>query len=130
MSADRIYKILYVEDDQTVITMVKAMLVDKKFEIDVAMNGSEAVTMAFRGKYDIILTDIMMPVMNGLEAAKTIKNMSPNVPILAVTSYDIVDLSKDKQIDDVLRKPVRKEELKYKIIEMIHDFENKNKKES
>jgi CheY-like chemotaxis protein len=122
---DRIYKILYVEDDPNVITMVKAMLVDKKFEIDVAMNGSEAVTLAFRKKYDIILTDIMMPIMNGLEAAKTIKNMSPNVPILAVTSYDIVDLSKDKQIDDVLRKPVRKEELKYKIIEMIHDFEIK-----
>lgn len=125
MKEERIYKILYVEDDQNVITMVKAMLVDKKFKIDVAMNGSEAVTMAFRNHYDIILTDIMMPVMNGLEAAKTIKNMTPKIPILAVTSYDIVDLSKDKQIDDVLRKPVRKEELKYKIIEMIHDFENK-----
>jgi CheY-like chemotaxis protein len=127
---ERIYKILYVEDDLNVITMVKAMLVDKKFEVDIAMNGSEAVTKAFRNHYDIILTDIMMPVMNGLEAANTIKNMTPNVPILAVTSYDIVDLSKDKQIDGVLRKPVRKEELKYKIIEMIHDFENKkeNKK--
>ena len=42
----------------------------------------------------------------------------------------LIENSKDKQIDDVLRKPVRKEELRYKIIEMIHDFENKNKKES
>jgi CheY-like chemotaxis protein len=122
---DRVYKILYVEDDHHTIELVKAMLNDKKFDLDIAMNGSEAVTMAFRNKYDIILTDIMMPVMDGLEAAKTIKHMTPKIPILAVTSYDIVDLSRDKQIDDVLRKPVRKEELKYKIVDMIHSFENK-----
>jgi len=122
---EKIYKILYVEDDINVITMVKAMLSDKKFDVDIAMNGSEAVTKVFRNQYNLIMTDIMMPVMDGKEAALTIKKMTPNVPILAVTSYDVVDLSKDKQIDDVLRKPVRKEELKYKIIEMIHKFEKK-----
>jgi len=103
-------RILHVDDDQNFINMVKLMLKDSQFKIDVAYNGEEAVTKAFRHIYDIIIMDIMMPVMDGKTASKTIKGMSPNIPILALTAYEIDNL-KSYKIDYVLRKPITKEVL-------------------
>jgi CheY-like chemotaxis protein len=119
MEKFEIYRILHVEDDQNFIDLVRIMLNNKLYELDVAHDGSEAVTKAFRNKYDLIIMDIMMPVMDGKIASKTIKSMSPNVPILALTAYDNVDLNEDKQFDYLLRKPITKKILRDKISEIL-----------
>jgi len=108
--SEKVYKILHVDDDQNFIDMVKIMLKGVQFKVDNAYNGADAVTKAFRNKYDIIIMDIMMPIMDGKVASKTIKGMSPNIPILALTAYDVDDLN-SYNIDYTLRKPITKEVL-------------------
>ncbi len=124
------YRILHVEDDKLFINMVKLMLNDKRFVIDTAEDGSQAVDKAFKNTYDIILMDIYMPRMDGRIAAKTIKEMSPDVPIVALTACDYTDLVGLPQFDFILRKPITKDVLWDKIIEVagkyIQDKKNKN----
>ena len=117
-----VYRILHVEDDKLFIEMTKLMLNDKMFEIETAEDGSDAVDKAFKNKYDIILMDIMMPVMDGKIAAKTIKSFSPLVPIVALTACEISEVKGLPQIDLVLRKPVPKLLLRETIIELSDKF--------
>ena len=119
------YRILHVEDDKLFISMVKLMLNDKKFIIDTAEDGSQAVDKAFKNTYDIILMDIYMPKMDGKIAAKTIKEMSPNLPIVALTACDYTDLVGLPQFDFILRKPITIEVLWNKIIEVVDDYPKK-----
>ena len=92
MSDNKTYRILHVEDDKLFQTMVRLMLNDKMFIIDTAENGSIAVDKAFKNIYDIILMDVFMPIMDGRVAAQTIKNMSPDIPIIALSACEISDL--------------------------------------
>lgn len=124
------YRILHVEDDKLFISMVKLMLNDKIFKIDTAEDGSEAVDKAFKNIYDIILMDVYMPEMDGRIAAATIKSMSPNLPIVALTACEFSDLVGLPQFDYILRKPVTKKELWDKVVEVASKYikEKKNKK--
>ncbi len=126
MSDNKTYRILHVEDDKIFQTMIKLMLNDKMFIIDTAENGSIAVDKAFKNIYDIILMDVFMPVMDGRIAAQTIKNMSPNIPIVALSACDISDLINLPQFDYILRKPISKQALWDKIVEVVDKNRNKD----
>jgi len=110
-------KILHVEDDETFIELVDMMLSGKHYKVDVANNGADAVDMAFKDIHDIILMDIKMPIMDGREATKIIKNALSHIPIIAVTAYDIDIRGEDSFFDDLLRKPFTKKLLQEKIME-------------
>jgi CheY-like chemotaxis protein len=129
MSDNKTYRILHVEDDKLFQTMVRLMLNDKMFIIDTAENGSIAVDKAFKNIYDIILMDVFMPIMDGRVAAQTIKNMSPDIPIIALSACEISDLINLPQFDYILRKPISKQVLWDKIVEVVNKNKNKNKDE-
>jgi len=117
-----IYRILHVEDDKLFISMVKLMLNNKMFIIDTAEDGSEAVDKAFKNIYDIILMDVYMPKMDGRIAAETIKSMSPDLPIVALSACELSDLFGLPQFDLILRKPVTKQVLWDTIIEVAGKY--------
>lgn len=80
--------ILVAEDDDSNFKLIEAIL-GKKYDIVWAKNGEEAVE-AFeenRDKASAILMDIKMPVMDGLEATRIIRTMSPGIPIIMQTAY-------------------------------------------
>ena len=79
-------RILLVDDIEVNREIVLMMLGQFGFEIDTAADGREAVDMAEKNPYDIILMDIQMPVMNGYEAAAAIKKSGNAVPIIAMTA--------------------------------------------
>lgn len=91
-----------------------------------AANGQEAVDLALTGNYSLILMDIMMPVMDGFEATKIIKDAKPDVPVIALTAIS-EDINKENfdnnQFVKVLTKPVDAEIL-YKFID---EYANKHK---
>jgi len=86
-------KILYVDDDNINQEMITLMLFQRGFEIETASNGQEAVEAVRNGTYDLVLMDVQMPVMDGIEATKIIRSWEDgnhNTPIIALTANDMV----------------------------------------
>lgn len=114
-------KILLAEDDRVNQTVLARMLEEKGHNVDIANNGVETVSMYKKGEYDIVLMDIQMPVMDGIEATKQIRaieteSMGSHVPIIALTAFALHgDKEKflSKGIDEYISKPVQMEELFY-----------------
>ena len=101
-------RILVAEDNDSNFILMTYIL-KKYYQYDRAKNGQEAVEMAGKTDYDIVLMDIKMPVMDGLEATKKIKEMHPNLPIIALTANAFDSdrqLAFDAGCDDFLTKPV------------------------
>ena len=113
-SADGItdINILVAEDNDSNYMLVETMLVDHHLER--AYNGKEAVDMAKSKKYSIRLMDIRMPVMDGLEATRTIRKFDDKTPIVALTANSF-DSDREAALDAgctaYLAKPVRHKEL-------------------
>ncbi len=83
-------KILLVEDNQVNQLVATAMLAAQGYLVDVAGNGLEGVKAVINGNYDIVLMDIQMPEMNGVEATREIRALdgdNSSIPIIAVTAH-------------------------------------------
>ena len=83
-----------IADDHPIMREGLATVLDQEEDVEVvsqAENGSEAVTMAGRLRPDVILMDLQMPVMDGVEAILKIKEETPNVGIIILTTYDTDD---------------------------------------
>ncbi|WP_298286280.1 PAS domain-containing protein [uncultured Lutibacter sp.] len=111
--------ILIVEDEEINYTLLETLL-KEILKLDAhfihAKNGLEAVEI-FKNKsnsIDLVFMDLKMPVMNGYEAAKKIKKLSPNLPIIAQTAYTTsveIKKAKDSGCVDYLTKPIKQDEL-------------------
>jgi PAS domain S-box len=111
--------ILMVEDDQVNQLILTRMLDDKGFKVDIACNGIEALTALQKNQYDLILMDIQMPGMDGVEATEKIrerekKENCPFTPIIALTAYALQG-DRDRFLalgmDDYISKPINMREL-------------------
>ena len=78
-------RILIAEDNDSNFILMTYIL-KKYYQFDRAKNGQEAVDMVDKNDYDLILMDIKMPVMDGMEATRQIKEKRPNLPIIALTA--------------------------------------------
>ncbi len=107
-------RVLLVEDEPVNLEVTRLLLEDIHFVIDEAENGAEALRMAQEQDYAIILMDMQMPVMDGLEATRQLRRTGCNTPILAMTANAFAE---DKArcieagMDDFLTKPVDPEQL-------------------
>jgi CheY-like chemotaxis protein/PAS domain-containing protein len=114
-------RVLYVDDNDSNRALVKAVLGAQDIECETADDGRQGVEAAERGGWDIVLMDIQMPVMNGVEAAMAIRRLPDplgNVPIVAVTANtldDQLDSYRAAGMDDVVAKPINIAELMTKI---------------
>ncbi|MFO7673445.1 MAG: PAS domain S-box protein [Lutibacter sp.] len=115
--------ILLVEDNKTNQLLAKTRLERWKCTVDIANNGIEGVKKVQKKMYDLILMDIQMPVMDGYEASKIIKNdiskKVAKIPIIAMTAYATnadISLAKSSGMDDYIFKPFKPREL-YNILE-------------
>ncbi len=125
-------KVLVVEDIALNQLLMKTILSDFGFELDIASNGKIALEKLQTNTYDIILMDLQMPEMNGFEATEYIRNkMNSKIPIIALTAdVTTVDLAKCKSVgmNDYLSKPVDDDLLYHKIMEFVQKpgFEKNN----
>jgi CheY-like chemotaxis protein/nitrogen-specific signal transduction histidine kinase len=79
---------LIAEDDETSFILLRTIMTDNGYEVIHAKNGMEAVEFAHsRDDIDVILMDIRMPVMDGMEATRKIKSFRPDIPIIGQTAY-------------------------------------------
>ena len=113
-------KVLVVEDIALNQLLIKIILLDFGYDVTIADNGKIAIENLQQNKYDIILMDLQMPIMNGFEATKHIRNiMNSNIPIIALTA-DVTSVDVEKCIaagmNDYVSKPIDEKVLHAKII--------------
>lgn len=101
-------KILIAEDNDSNYILMSYLL-KKHYEISRAVNGRDAVEKVEAGTYDLVLMDIKMPEMDGLEATSIIKSKYPNLPVIALTA-NAFSSDREKAFEagcsDFLSKPV------------------------
>ncbi len=115
---DGIQTILIVEDEKSIRDVLKLNLQMDSYEVLTADNGVEAIELIKDQKIDLILMDVMLPEINGLEAANKIKSIRPDLPIIMLSALDqSVDRVKGLKAgaDDYVNKPFNYEELLLRI---------------
>jgi len=115
-------KILVVDDDVDLVAVMKGTLESKPYEVIVAYNGKEGLEKAKKEKPDLILLDIMMPVMDGFNFAEQFgKEPSlSKIPVLALTSFsESLGQPFPFQVAEYLRKPLKPKELIAKVEEHL-----------
>ncbi|MBA3759739.1 MAG: response regulator transcription factor [Gemmatimonadales bacterium] len=107
-------KILVVEDDRTVGQYVKRGLEEQRYHADLVGDGMEGLRLASGGRYDLIVLDLRLPEMNGLEVLRTLRDRGNTTPVLVLTAQDAVDFKVQALragADDYVTKPFAFEEL-------------------
>lgn len=112
MSAGNDYagkRVLVVEDEPVNREIVMILLEDRGVAFDVAEDGARAVELASQSRYDLILMDVQLPVMSGLEATQRIRALpGARTPIVAMTAGSFAEdvaLCREAGMDDFLAKP-------------------------
>ena len=107
-------RVLIVDDEADVLDLCRRILISKGYQVKTAGNGSEAIELAQRGNFDLLLTDIKMPGMTGLEIAQALKKSDPNVICVTMTGYSTMDMVLEALklgIDEFILKPFTPDEL-------------------
>lgn len=107
-------KILVIDDEQPTLRMFTLMLSAYGYEILTAENGHEGVEIFRQERPGLVLTDIKMPVMDGIEALKEIKKIDPHAEVIVITGHGDMDLAiqaLNLDATDFINKPLQREAL-------------------
>lgn len=118
-------RILVLEDDSEMREALRETLEDEGYEVTVAQRGEEAVKVASSQQFDLVVTDIKMPGIDGLEALQQVKERQPHVKSLVVTGYSNQEhtiRAVRLGVGDYMRKPFGLEEFVDRIREMVAEY--------
>ena len=104
-------KILVIDDEQPTLNMFRLLLAAYGYEILTAANGAEGLEAFERERPGVVLTDIKMPVMDGIEVLKRIKDIDPHAEVIVITGHGDMDLAiRALNLDatDFINKPVQR----------------------
>ena len=102
-------RVLWVDDEKLVRDVGRRMMTELNQQVDTAANGQEAITLLRRRAYDLMITDIGMPVMNGIQLLRKIRGKYPSMDVAILTGWDsgsFQDAEKDLGVRFLLNKPV------------------------
>ena len=101
-------RLLVVEDERKLAELLKSMLEDENHAVDIAFDGDEALDYVRAGEYDLVILDVMLPKLSGIEVARRIRAGKSRTPILMLTARTSVEdriEGLDAGADDYLTKP-------------------------
>lgn len=116
------HKILIIEDDIRVASLLQRGLTESGFKVFVVHNGKNATYEINNNTYDVVITDIMLPDVNGLELCRKIRNLHPQIPIIMLTALGTTDDKVegfDSGADDYIVKPFEIRELVARIYAIL-----------
>lgn len=102
-------KILIIDDEKSIRNAIREILEYEKFDVDEAENGLEGVVKVKGGKYDVILCDIKMPKMDGIEVLDRILLLAPDTPVVMISGHGNIETAVDalkKGAYDYISKPL------------------------
>ena len=101
-------RLLLVDDDPNMQRMVALFLNKKNFDLEIAGNGRKALEMLDSNKYDLIISDMQMPLMDGAELLQKIRGKKIKTPVILISAYTSLDMPNEANTSDfaaVLFKP-------------------------
>lgn len=116
--------ILYVEDEKEIREQLSKLLARRINELYTAENGEIGLKLFKEQKVDVVITDIQMPIMDGLEMAEEIRNINADVPIIVITAFNESDYLL-KSIDLAISKYLFKPIIPTTLIEVIYEKSKK-----
>lgn len=78
-------RILVIDDEHNILLMLKKMLEKEGYEVDLALNGKDGLDLLNRISFDLVITDIIMPEMEGLETIASLRKKFPDLKIIAIS---------------------------------------------
>jgi len=115
-------RILIIEDDEEMRALLKDSLLEDGIEFDSAENGSEAIRKLAEEPFDLVITDIRMPGLTGLDILPGIKKLQPETCIIVITAFGSEEVRRkcfDRGAAAYLEKPINMSRLKTLIQEMV-----------
>lgn len=114
-------KILVVDDEKIIVKGLRFSLEQDEFEVDCAYDGKEALEMAMRTNYDMVLLDVMLPGMSGYDVCRSIREFSDMPVIMLTAKSDDIDkiMGLEYGADDYITKPFNILEVKARIKAII-----------
>ena len=112
------FRILVAEDDHAIRTLITTKLKQENYTIYTAENGEEALSVMEKHQVDLLISDIMMPVMDGYSLVKTLRETKHTLPILMITAKSQLESLEEAftlGVDDYMVKPIRLEELALRV---------------
>lgn len=120
---ERSFTILVIDDDDRVRTLLRDILVFGGHQVIEASDGILGMQYLEQGKFDMVLTDLGMPVMNGWEVAKWVKRKTPQTPVGLITGWGInleEEKIKESGVDLIIGKPFQVSE----ILDAVNQYRN------
>lgn len=117
-------KILVADDEANIRLLLDELLSNEGYQVTTVGSGREALRKMLRDKYDLLITDIKMPDINGLELLERIRELGQGLPVIICTSFKhlqddyIVATSK---VFDYITKPVNLDSLRIKVREVLNE---------
>ncbi len=115
-------RVLVVEDEHRIANSIKKGLEQERYAVDVAYNGIDGFDLASTGDYDVVVLDLLIPGMNGLEVCRKLREEGKHIPILILTAKGQTQdkvIGLDSGADDYLTKPFSFKELLARIRALI-----------
>lgn len=115
-------RILVVDDEQSMRDFMEILLAKEGYEVDSAESGDDAVKKTSKGNYDLVIADLMMPKMSGLELLKEVKSLNPETDFIVMTAFASVDTAIEAMKQgalDYISKPFKVDEIKLVIEKSI-----------
>jgi DNA-binding NtrC family response regulator len=122
-------KILVVDDEEGARELFNTILSDEGYEVTLAVNGSEALSRIRGADYDLVVTDIKMPGMDGLQLLQEIRKAGSKVDVIMVTAYGEVESylkAMSLGAAEYINKPIRIKELKRIVHKVLTERKAKN----
>ena len=117
--------ILIVDDEKNYLLVLEALLGPEGYEILTCDNAKESLRLIRESDLDLVITDMKMPGMNGIELLEECKKAKPHLPVIMMTAYGTIELAVEamkKQAHDYITKPFQNEELKLTVKKALKNY--------
>ncbi len=112
-------RILVIDDELDMLMLLRMIIEDNTdYEVETTNNPSEALKMVMKNDYDLVISDLKMPGMDGLELFDEVKGMKPDLPLIIITAYGSLETADEAMkmgVADFITKPFRKDSILFTI---------------
>jgi DNA-binding NtrC family response regulator len=119
---DPVVRILIIEDDKEMRSLLEDILDEEGFETESVSNGSDGLQELTKEPFDLVITDIRMPGLTGLDILPIIKKLQPHASVIVITAFgneEVYRRSFEKGAAGYLEKPIHMDKLKTLVHEMV-----------